>query len=81
MQKLPRFSKCFFLENLKISVGCEIRVLIFESFARMNLYFKLIGESMRKIWLRFTDPWCHPWVISPGMSQFAFEHGKPINIE
>jgi hypothetical protein len=35
----------------------KIRVFIFESFARMNLYFKLIGESMRKIWLRFSDPW------------------------
>jgi hypothetical protein len=23
----------------------------------MNLYFKLLGESMRKIWLRFSDPW------------------------
>jgi hypothetical protein len=23
----------------------------------MNLYFKLIAESMRKIWLRFSDPW------------------------
>jgi hypothetical protein len=31
--------------------------------------FKLIGESMRKIWLRFSDPWCHPWVVSPGMSR------------
>jgi hypothetical protein len=25
---------------------------------------------MRKIWLRFSDPWCHPWVVSPGMSLF-----------
>jgi hypothetical protein len=44
MQKLSRFSKCYSMENLKIS-------------ARMNPYFKLIGESMRKIWLRFSDPW------------------------
>jgi hypothetical protein len=35
----------------------KIRVFIFKSFARMNLCFKLIGESMRKIWRRFSDPW------------------------
>jgi hypothetical protein len=39
----------------------------------MNLYFKLIGESMRKIWLRFSDPRCHPWVVSPGMSLYTYE--------
>jgi hypothetical protein len=69
MQKVSRFSKCYFMENLKISVGYENSSFHFESFARMNLYIKLIGESMRKIWMIFSDPCCHPWMVSPGMSQ------------
>jgi hypothetical protein len=27
----------------------------------MNLYFKLIEESMRKIWMRFSDPYTSPF--------------------
>jgi hypothetical protein len=50
MQKLSRFSKCYFMDNLKISVGCENSSFHFErmNHARMNQYFKLIEESMRK---------------------------------
>jgi hypothetical protein len=69
MQKLFRFSKCYFMENLKISVGCENSSFHFREFcSRMNLCCKLRGESMRKIWMRFSNPWCHPWVVSSGMS-------------
>jgi hypothetical protein len=32
MQKLSRFSKCYFMENLKISVGCENSSIHFREF-------------------------------------------------
>jgi hypothetical protein len=50
----------------------KIRVFVFESFDVPNFFFNLIGESVEKIWLRFSDPWCQPWVVSPGMSLMAF---------
>jgi tRNA G46 methylase TrmB len=37
--------------------AAKIRVFVFESFDVLNLYLNLIGESVEKIWLRFSDPW------------------------
>jgi hypothetical protein len=62
------FQNVILWKTWKFQKTAKNRVFIFESLAWINLYFKLIGESMRKNWLRFSDPWCLPWVVSPEMS-------------
>jgi hypothetical protein len=45
---------------------------IFSRLRKFEFYFRLIGESVEKIWLRFSAPGCHHWVVSPGMSPLHF---------
>jgi hypothetical protein len=72
-KKISGFPYNYILKNEKVFafVCCNfsVRNKTTVKHARMNLYFKLIGESMRKIWLRFSDPWWkmwHLWVFSHG---------------
>jgi hypothetical protein len=52
----------------------------------MNLYFKLIRESMRKIWLRFSDPWwknvtslgVFTWNVPNGNGRGAWQTEKQL---
>jgi hypothetical protein len=51
------FQYAVFRKTRKLQWAVKIRVFVFESFDVLKLYFNLIGESVEKIWLRFSDPW------------------------
>jgi hypothetical protein len=58
MQKLSRFSKCYFMENPKISVGCENSSFHFQEFC----YNQLTLQINRKIHEKNLDEILGPMV-------------------
>jgi hypothetical protein len=51
-----------------------------ENFSRPQWWNEPLLQINRRIrgknWLRFLDPWCYSWAVSPGMSQMSFAEKK-----
>jgi hypothetical protein len=62
------FQKAVFRKTRKLQKAAKILVFIFESFDILNIYFNLIGESVEKIWLIFSDPW---WKIRKSLGPYC----------
>jgi hypothetical protein len=72
----------FFHKMAPLAQGVGQNWFFYHNFKSIQLFFNLVFALdlfyWYACWLRFSDPWCHPWVVSPGMSLIYTLHTLPF---